>query len=249
MCFGSYGFFGYSLISPANPTNPDHNDPNIQWWSIYESPAPPSRSLAHEVVRDQLLSRHGSWKSPYDTADARIYENIINLGCDNSNGTLLILPRYVVPRLPKWTTPSGKIILIGDAAHAMPPDSGQGVSCAAEDAVALSLLLKHFLVTHEFAASEGLTRTAKAFEEVRMGRVGKILDIAKRNGDNKKKIGWFMEKIRDWFMWFFCTSQDLPSYIVLIRVATLLGKLPESIHDGVFGYDTEAEVEKYLRKQ
>ena len=88
----------------------------------------------------------------------------------------------------------------------MPPDSGQGVSCAAEDAVALGLLLKHYHLLQDLPLSETLAKTAKAFEAVRMKRVWKILDIAKKRGDQKKKKSPWEEWIRDWIMWFLCTS-------------------------------------------
>jgi 2-polyprenyl-6-methoxyphenol hydroxylase-like FAD-dependent oxidoreductase len=107
--------------------------------------------------------------------------------------------------MPHWTSlnGSGRIILLGDAAHAMPPDSGQGVSCAAEDAVAIGLLLKHHGVTRSLDVRETLKRTAAAYEAIRMKRVWHILDIAKRSGETKKKKKWWQERIRDSFIWFF----------------------------------------------
>lgn len=159
MTFGPRGFFGYSLCAPDQETT---IDTDIQWWSIYESATPPSRDEAHVDIRNQLLERHGPWKSPYDSPDSPVYQSIINLGCGSAkhpeqrNETLLILPRYITPRIPQWcsSSGSGKIILLGDAAHAMPPDSGQGVSCAAEDAVAIGLLLKHYHISRELGLSE-----------------------------------------------------------------------------------------------
>ena len=133
----------------------------------------------------------------------------------------VVRPRYVTPRLPFWsnatspvseTPPSGRgrIVLIGDAAHTMPPDSGQGASCALEDAVVYSLLLSHFLSTADTPSSDllgsPLERTAKAYEELRKPRVHQILDIAKRNGNAKKNMGWFGEIIRDLFMSIICES-------------------------------------------
>jgi hypothetical protein len=53
-------------------------------------------------------------------------------------------PTYTTPELPYWDV-GGRAILIGDAAHALQPSSGQGASQALEDAETLSLLLTHFL--------------------------------------------------------------------------------------------------------
>jgi 2-polyprenyl-6-methoxyphenol hydroxylase-like FAD-dependent oxidoreductase len=85
----------------------------------------------------------------------------------------------------------------------MPPDSGQGVSCASEDAVAIGLLLKYYGVTRGLDVRETLKRTAEAYERVRMKRVWNIQDIAKRSGDSKKRKTWLQEKIRDTFIWVF----------------------------------------------
>jgi 2-polyprenyl-6-methoxyphenol hydroxylase-like FAD-dependent oxidoreductase len=202
MAWGSLGFFGYSMC-----TSLMCKDPFIQWWSIYESLVPPPRDEDPSVVREQLLERHGSWKSPYDSPDAAIYRSLINLGChsDQPIAPLLILPRYIAPRIPHWTSlnGSGRIILLGDAAHAMPPDSGQGVSCAVEDAVAIGLLLKHYRIARGLDVHETLKQTATAYEAIRMKRVWHILDIAKRSGDTKKEKRWWQEKIRDYSIWFF----------------------------------------------
>ncbi|CAD6568160.1 MAG: hypothetical protein ASARMPRED_001428 [Alectoria sarmentosa] len=37
-------------------------------------------------------------------------------------------PYYAVPHVEKWASPSGKVIILGDAAHAVPPSTGQGVN-------------------------------------------------------------------------------------------------------------------------
>ena len=52
-------------------------------------------------------------------------------------------PYYAVPHVEKWASPSGKVIILGDAAHAVPPSTGQGVNQAFEDAWMLALLLKN----------------------------------------------------------------------------------------------------------
>jgi 2-polyprenyl-6-methoxyphenol hydroxylase-like FAD-dependent oxidoreductase len=86
----------------------------------------------------------------------------------------------------------------------MPPHAGQGVACAVEDAVAIALLLKHFRVSHRFEVADSLGRTARAYEAVRMKRVGRILDFAKHGGQTKKTQSWWQEKVRDWAMWLLC---------------------------------------------
>ncbi|KAF5670943.1 kynurenine 3-monooxygenase [Fusarium denticulatum] len=55
--------------------------------------------------------------------------------------TLLIWPFYKVPVMPTWSSATGRVIIIGDAAHAMPASSGQGLNQALEDAYTLARLL------------------------------------------------------------------------------------------------------------
>lgn len=215
MTFGAQGFFGYSIASP----NLDDEAATLMWWSTYEAADPPRPDAPLTEIHTQLIARHAAWKSPYDSPNTTVFKSIITLACQpefsTSTGTaaennILILPRYVLDPLPRWSSLSGtgRIILLGDAAHAMPPDAGQGVSCAAEDGVALALLLKHYYSTKRFHVKEALEQTATGYEEVRMGRVSKILEMAKRRGDNKKMKSWSQELLRDWMIsllcgWFF----------------------------------------------
>ncbi|KAJ7056686.1 hypothetical protein C8F01DRAFT_1220946 [Mycena amicta] len=228
MTFGANGFFGYS---PSSPNITDLKNATLMWWSTYETPDPPPRDTPPSTILAQLMGRHASWKSPADSPDHLVFREIITLGCSSSAGPLLILPGYVTPRLPHWTSlsGSGRVLLLGDAAHAMPPHAGQGVACAAEDAVAIALLLKHYRVSHRFSVAETLKRTSAAYEAVRMKRLARILDMAKHGGDSKKVQSWWQEKMRDWILWILC-------------------KLPESFNDAQFGYDVELEISKYISK-
>lgn len=204
MTFGAKGFFGYSPSS-SDPT--DLKTAQLMWWSTYETAEPPPRDTPPATILEQLMARHAHWKSPADAPGRPVFREIMSLGCaDPAASQLLVLPGYVMPRLPHWSSlsGSGRILLLGDAAHAMPPHAGQGVSCAVEDAVAIALLLKHYRVSHRFGEEDSLRRTAKAYEGVRMKRVGRILDFAKHGGETKKTQSWCQEKIRDWALWLLC---------------------------------------------
>jgi 2-polyprenyl-6-methoxyphenol hydroxylase-like FAD-dependent oxidoreductase len=224
MTFGPRGFFGYapSTRSALEPSG-DNGRKEIMWWSTYELPTPPERNMELTDIRKQLEDRHGSWTSPYDSRDTTIFQTIISTACGTETGDssviaaekgVLVLPRYITPRLPRWCSSSGRIILLGDAAHAMPPDSGQGVSCAVEDALTIALLLKHYLGQWPTSTASGeldiaavLKKTKQGYETLRMPRVHKILDRAKHTGNQKRESKWWEEKIRDWFIWIFCTSE------------------------------------------
>ncbi|KAK4501850.1 hypothetical protein PRZ48_007659 [Zasmidium cellare] len=69
-----------------------------------------------------------------------------------------------LPELPHWRSPNGRLILLGDSAHAMLPNVAQGFSTIIEDIDALGT----FLAEHTIAAS------TEAWEKLRMPRVSKI---------------------------------------------------------------------------
>jgi 2-polyprenyl-6-methoxyphenol hydroxylase-like FAD-dependent oxidoreductase len=46
-----------------------------------------------------------------------------------------------MPTLERWFSESARVVILGDAAHAMPPSSGQGVNMAFEDVWTLAKLL------------------------------------------------------------------------------------------------------------
>ncbi|KAJ7590619.1 hypothetical protein C8J56DRAFT_887193 [Mycena floridula] len=209
MTFSRSGMFGYSLMSA-----PSESTQLLQWWSTFEINPPPERDTLPSDIRAQLTKRHGSWKSLNDT---KIFQQIIDGAVDSEHW--LVLPRYSVERLSRWT--SGRIILVGDAAHPVPPDSGQGVSCAVEDALTLALLLKHYNLD--------ISKTSRAYEEIRIPRIKNILRYSNQSKDAKKEIGFIGEKIRNVMLWLFC-------------------HMPASFNDNFFAYDVEKEIEKYLER-
>lgn len=81
---------------------------------------------------------------------------------------------YDFPTVPTWH--NDRMIIIGDAAHAMSPAAGQGASQAIEDAVTLAMCLRDLQdVATAFAAYEGIRRE----------RVERVVQQGKANGDQK----------------------------------------------------------------
>lgn len=78
---------------------------------------------------------------------------------------------YDVPSVPTWH--NGRMIIIGDAAHATAPSIGQGAAMAIEDAVVLAKCLRDRpTVGSAFAAYEGLRRE----------RVERVVEQGRRTG-------------------------------------------------------------------
>ena len=78
-----------------------------------------------------------------------------------------------MPRLEKWSSSAGKVIILGDAAHAVPPTTGQGVNQAFEDVWMLALLLK------DLGAGVDLEDALEFWQGWRQQRVDGILALTK----------------------------------------------------------------------
>lgn len=74
-----------------------------------------------------------------------------------------------LPQLRTWSSKDGRVVLIGDAAHAQRPFLSAGASTAVEDAVALGVFLEP-----EAVGRHGLQSLVQAFVDLRRERVGKM---------------------------------------------------------------------------
>lgn len=81
---------------------------------------------------------------------------------------------YGIPPLASWLSDSKRIILVGDAAHAIPPTAGQGANQAFEDVRALATLLA------KLSPSVPLDKAAEQWQAYRKDRVKKVLDLTQQ---------------------------------------------------------------------
>jgi FAD-dependent urate hydroxylase len=151
MAFGKRCFFGWS----AAP------DGSI-WWFANPPSARPTGPLEAGAWRAHLLDLFAKDAIP---AAAIIRATSEVLGPWNT---------YDLPRVPVWRT--GRTVLIGDAAHAASPSSGQGASMALEDAVTLGRCL---------AAETDVPSALAAYEGLRRDRVQRVVAAGRRNSSGK----------------------------------------------------------------
>jgi 2-polyprenyl-6-methoxyphenol hydroxylase-like FAD-dependent oxidoreductase len=83
-------------------------------------------------------------------------------------------PVHLLKRLPAWHR--GRMVVLGDAAHAPSPSSGQGASLAIEDAVVLARCLRD---------TPSHTEAFTKFIDLRRPRVEKIVKQAARINNSK----------------------------------------------------------------
>ncbi|MFG3340433.1 FAD-dependent monooxygenase [Glycomyces sp. NPDC048151] len=106
-------------------------------------------------------------------------------------------PLEDLPHVPVWS--KGRIALIGDAAHATSPSSGQGASMAIESAVELARCLRDLPVPQAF----------KAYEHARRDRVERVIATAARTNQSKA-AGPVAARFRDALMPFFMERFTTP---------------------------------------
>ncbi|KAG0703101.1 FAD/NAD(P)-binding domain-containing protein [Suillus ampliporus] len=179
MVHGRLGFFGMALF--------DREKKYVGWWTTYEAG---DRSKEEwKVPKDQtfgeVLCRYSDWAFPIP--------QIIN-AAEAVDTPPFVWPVYEVENLQRWCSKS--IVLVGDAAHAMPPHSGQGASQALEDAAYLAYLLRQ----HQLNPSSGLKDVLTQFQMDRQPRVNEIVVEANRRGDQKREISAFGMFMKKWGM-------------------------------------------------
>jgi 2-polyprenyl-6-methoxyphenol hydroxylase-like FAD-dependent oxidoreductase len=170
MVFGQKGFFGYGNFCKQEGT--------IGWWVNLSREKEWTReemsSVSTEQLRAELLDLCQGWNGPMQALIA-------------NTPTFMKGNVHDIQTLPVWC--KGRVSLIGDAAHAVSPNSGQGASLALEDAMCLAGLLRRF---------PGQWRQAfDQFERDRRPRVEKIIDQGRRAGAHKQEITPFAAWIRD----------------------------------------------------
>ncbi|MEU0518916.1 FAD-dependent monooxygenase [Streptosporangium sp. NPDC006007] len=154
--FGKKCFFGYLI----------HPDGQVWWFANPPSPREPSPEELAAITPEQWRARL-----------VKLFEDDNGPMLDIIGATGHILAgwnTYDFPTVPKWF--NERMVILGDAAHATSPSSGQGASMAIEDAVVLAKCLRDVPHTRDAFA---------AFERLRRGRVERIVAQGRRNGSGK----------------------------------------------------------------
>ena len=202
---GPVGFFGYGYVD-----NVKKSEPSLLWYCYLRQEDRLSRQeldrYTDQEIIDKVLASHENWHEPVRT----LIKNSTSF-CRASVSDVL--------DLPQWS--NGRVIIIGDAAHAMNPVSGQGASTAMEDAMILTDLLKDYTGDYQ-----DLFRT---FEAARKERVHKIAKKARESSRMTMLkvgpvIGWIRNK----------------TFAIVTKV------IPESVANWAFTYDVK-KVAKDLR--
>ena len=112
--------------------------------------------------------------------------------------TLHVWPFYRLPRLAEgWTSaPHRRVVILGDAAHAVPPTTGQGASMGIEDAYALGLLIS----AQRAAPALGWADALGFWQAMRQRRLDAVLELT-RVLNNKRLPSGEQAKLKPGDVW------------------------------------------------
>jgi 2-polyprenyl-6-methoxyphenol hydroxylase-like FAD-dependent oxidoreductase len=173
--FGLKGFFGYGPM----------NEREMLWWCTVEADE-------HEVKKKFSAMSEQNFKKMISDDYSDFHKPAPKLIANSDK--LIKTMIYDIPGIPEWY--KGRVLVIGDAAHAVSPTSGVGASLALEDAMMLGKLLsKHSVDEYQ--------KVFTGFQSLRKPRTEKIrYETNKRNSD-KKVLTPFQAGMRDWMMLIF----------------------------------------------
>jgi FAD-dependent urate hydroxylase len=170
MVFGKRAFFGYAV----------HPSGEVWWFANPPRADEPTKAelaaIGTEQWREMLIDLFAGDDSPA--------VEIIRF----TPGKLAGWATYDLPSVPTWYR--GSLVIIGDAAHATAPSSGQGASMAIEDAVVLARCLRDL---------PEIGQAFAAYERLRRARVERIVAHGARTS-NSKAAGPVARVLRDLMM-------------------------------------------------
>jgi 2-polyprenyl-6-methoxyphenol hydroxylase-like FAD-dependent oxidoreductase len=192
--FGRHGMFGYGGARPGE----------LMWWCNIWRDEP--------LLQEELAQLQMERLAPELARTFRSYHEPIPTILATASDTLA-MNIYDVPSQPTWS--HGRAILIGDAAHAVSPNSGQGASLALEDAQALAMELTASRTDYASAFSR--------FERVRRARVERVAREGRRRAHDKRQMSALGSRIRN---------------AILMLVLRLFG---EGSQEWLYGYRVESQ--------
>jgi len=162
--------FGYATVS--------YPKVNWGWWSHLPQPAELTGEALREMpdaqIRARLLDAFRGWHEPIEAMIS-------------TTSSVMRTAIYDVPSLPSWS--AGRMMLLGDAAHAMSPAGGQGASLALEDAM---------IVGQRLAAGVPFRDAYVQAEALLRPRAERMVRQAAENDERQlKALGPFGQWMRD----------------------------------------------------
>lgn len=120
-------------------------------------------------LKEEVRSMFGGW----DPICSQILDQVLQ----NSEAKVVKWAISTIAPLPTWTHQNGRMVILGDAAHAMVPFMSQGAAIAVEDAAAVATVLSLINTREE------IPQALHMLEEVRKVRAEGMQQASWLNGD------------------------------------------------------------------
>jgi 2-polyprenyl-6-methoxyphenol hydroxylase-like FAD-dependent oxidoreductase len=155
---GRRAFFGYWTAL----------DGRTLWFSNLPHPEPMTSAEAREIPSAEWLRQLVDVYADDATPGREV------VACTDPDDLIVLGSMEAMPPVPHWYR--GRMVLVGDSAHAPSSSSGQGVSLTAESAIELARCLRDL---------PDLPAAFAAYERLRRGRVEKIAATAAKTNNQK----------------------------------------------------------------
>jgi 2-polyprenyl-6-methoxyphenol hydroxylase-like FAD-dependent oxidoreductase len=142
--WGGRNRFGFSAVGPRH----------VYWFAPQLSP--PGLEDSIDLRMGHLLNSYREFPSPIPEI----------LAASNAKDTIRT-DLFDFPPISSWSR--NNVVLLGDAAHAMTPNLGQGGAQAIEDS---------FVLAEQFEKADSITQALNSYERIRMPRVKWIVNTA-----------------------------------------------------------------------
>jgi 2-polyprenyl-6-methoxyphenol hydroxylase-like FAD-dependent oxidoreductase len=206
MVFGKQAFFGYQVF----------DDGTAGWFANLPADRPLSAAEARQTPAGEWLRRLTAAFAEDRTPAARL------IGRTNPADLLIVGAMESMPSVPAWHR--GRMVLVGDSAHAPSSSSGQGASLALESAVELARCLRdHPAAADAFAAYESMrrprveriaTEAARKNNAKTAGPVGRVIMGAAirvfARLSNPEKAAWMLHYKINWDAPVTATQETAP---------------------------------------
>lgn len=196
--------FGYATVCATKP--------RWGWWTHLPQATELTRAELEAIsdadMRARVLSAFGGWHRPIEALVS-------------STSQVMRTAIYDIPSLPTWHV--GRVMLLGDASHAMSPAGGQGASLALEDAMIVGQRLaeRPRLIEETFSEAELLLRS----------RAERIVKQAAENDQRQlKELGAFGKWMRDRMFPLFVPliARELARQYAALNQASVAARLASS---------------------
>ncbi len=180
---------GRSFASPRTKPIPSRYSSTQPRGSFVLAPQSPDGRLMlagtqFRVEEDKTREGWAAFSRDTETLSSMLRQDMdnwpdtIRSALENINkDTFNVWPFYRLPALESWTSPSyRRVVLVGDAAHALPPTTGLGASMALEDVYGLSLLVKKLREEPKLRWADAV----KFWQTIRQKRIDDILLLTKQ---------------------------------------------------------------------